>query len=619
MIDAAPPARRLAGAALVLCVVAIARVVSTYGVFSQTVDEPHHLAAGYQWLATDRYDLDAEHPPLARIGFAAPFWLRGVRLPAEGDRLALGNDLLMGQGEYRRNLALARLGNLPWFLLVVAATGAWSLRLFGRASAVLAVALVSCLPPILAHAGLATTDMAAAGTVAAALFCYSSWLRSPTWANALLLGLAIGVGLASKFSFPVFFGVAAVMFTLVHVRGRNMEGRASMRGTQIATVAVVAFCVVWGTYKFSAGRLHEIHLRMFPVKSAEATAARYANERGYEWVRADVIERYREYGRVAERRGVVNIDFVDWARAAGYPSPLAGRRGNTLAGAPPVPPPPLRARIAEPFRRSWQWIAMHLTLPAPWFFAGFEYVTWHATGAHPAFLLGSYSDRGWWYYFPVVFFFKTPLPFIALSLAGTVLLAVRSGRERDGEALGVAMAPAVMFMPAMASSINIGVRHILPIYPILAMSAAIGAMAMWRAGRLMRSGAIVLLIWYFAGTAVAHPDYLAWFNEAAGGHPERIAADSKLDWGQDLLRVAGAKRRFGIDHLSLAYFGSADPRRIGIAAEELPPLQPVRGWIAVSEMRMRFGRGANRDDYAWLNAYRPRARIGRSIRLYHVP
>ncbi|MGZ5457416.1 MAG: glycosyl transferase, partial [Thermoanaerobaculia bacterium] len=190
-MDAARRARRLAaGAALLLLVLAIARVVSTYRVFSQTVDEPLHVAAGYQWLTTDHYDLDLEHPPLARIALAAPFPLRGIHLPADGDRLTLGNDLLMSGGRYRVNLALARLGTLPWFLLAIAVTGAWSLRLFGRAAALLTIAFVSSLPPLLGHAGLATTDMAAAATVVLALFCYLSWLRNPTWRNAFFLGLA---------------------------------------------------------------------------------------------------------------------------------------------------------------------------------------------------------------------------------------------------------------------------------------------------------------------------------------------------------------------------------------------------------------------------------------------
>ena len=53
---------------VLLTVLPLIRVASTYHVFSETADEPVHLAAGFQRLTSDRYDLDPEHPPLARIG-----------------------------------------------------------------------------------------------------------------------------------------------------------------------------------------------------------------------------------------------------------------------------------------------------------------------------------------------------------------------------------------------------------------------------------------------------------------------------------------------------------------------------------------------------------------------
>jgi hypothetical protein len=176
-----------------------------------------------------------------------------------------------------------------------------------------------------------------------------------------------------------------------------------------------------------------------------------------------------------------------------------------------------------------------------------------------------------------------------------------------------------MFIPSLFVSLNIGVRHILPVYPLLCIAAAAALVAMWRGGMLLRVAAVVLAAWYFAGTSIAHPDYLAWFNELAGRHPERIAVDSNLDWGQDLLRVRAAMRRHGIEQLPIAYFGSIDPRRLGINAIDLPPHDRRRGWMAVSEMRMAFGREAHPDDYAWLKDYAAAERIGRSIRLYHVP
>jgi len=571
--------------------------VATYRVFNQTVDEPIHIAAGYRWLSTSRYEFDPEHPPLARIGFGLASFLRKTQV------------------ETLRDLALARAANLPWLLLTLIVVYAWSARRWGRSAGILSLALVSALPPVLAHAGVATTDMAAAATVTAALYAYATWLRNPRWRNALLFGLALAAGLLAKFSFPVFFVAGALALSIGGLRERDHRWSVAKRAAQMAVVVFIALLGIWAFYKFSVGTLHDVRRRIYPAASNEGTAARYDETAGYDWVRADLIDRYREFGRDAAHSGVRDIDFVDWARAVGYPSPQADRHGDTMANAPAPPAPSFTDRVKEPFRRLFQILAMRVPLPAPWFFGGIEAVHWHATGLHPAFLLGRYHDSGWWYYFPVVFFFKTPLPLIVLAFAGIALLAAFAWRDRDGESLGIALAPAVMFLPALLVSLNIGVRHILPVYPILCMCAAYGALRLWR---LSRTLVVALVAWYFISTAIAHPDYLAWFNEAAGGHPERIAVDSNLDWGQDLLRLREAMRSRGIGHVDIAYFGSADPRQLGIVADDLPPKSVRHGWIAISEMRLVMGKDSP-DDYSWLKRYAPVSRVGRSIRLYYVP
>ena len=88
---------------LALIALPLLRITSTFGVFSQTVDEPLHVAAGFQWLTTAHYDLDAEHPPLARMLLALDSMVSGAR-PPDGDALAIGNSILERNNQYRRNL-----------------------------------------------------------------------------------------------------------------------------------------------------------------------------------------------------------------------------------------------------------------------------------------------------------------------------------------------------------------------------------------------------------------------------------------------------------------------------------------------------------------------------------
>lgn len=584
-------------AAIVIAVLSAVRVASTYTVFSQTIDEPTHVACGYEWLATEGYALDPEHPPLARILFAAAARIDGGPWREDLGRVARGTELLYRDGHYRRNLVLARIGNLPFFLLGFAAVLVWTRRLFGDAAALLAATFYGAQPQLLAHAGLATTDMAAASTVIAALAAFDLWLAERTWRHAALLGAFIGVGMLSKFSFLIYFPAGALAL-LVARRGRLVW-------RHVPIIALIAFALVWGGYKFSLGTLDDARLAMLPPESLRAQAARYASFEGYDWVRPDHLVRYWDYANLAKKHGVHGVDFVDWAKAAGYPSPAAGRRGNTLAGAPPLPRPSLPDRALEPLRGAWQRIVVHVPLPAPNFLAGAEYVSEHSKVGHPAFLLGRYHDQGWWYYFPVVLFFKTPLAFVLLALAGMAMLWRRP----------ITWIPLLMLLAAMTSRINIGVRHVLPVYPVLAIIAACATLALWRRSR---AAAVILAGWFFVAGAVAHPDYLPYFHELAR-RPERIATDSNLDWGQDLLRLGRVVRERRIDHLHISYFGTADWRRHLPMAEELPREQRVRGWVAVSEMQFRFGGPRNRGDFRWLEQFQPVQRVGKSIRLYRVP
>ena len=575
---------------MLLTILPMARVASTLRVFSETNDEDAHVSAGLEWLNRGTYDRDPEHPPLARVVLALPPMLSGERGISASEYF--GRD-------YRHNLALGRAGNLVFLVITLVVVAIWSRRLFGVKTALLAVAIFGAMPPVLGHAAVATTDAAAMAMTFLALFAFSRWLDVPTWRHALFAGAAIGAGLLSKFSFVVFFPFAAIVFLI--------SQRAFPRVRQIAPAILIAALVVWSGYRFAVGTLADARAHLALDPSIQAVAAEYARAPGYEWVRPDIVARYRDYCGEAAQHGASGIDFVDWAKAAGYPSPQAGRTGrDTMIGAPPIE----HRSAFEPLRAFMQHVATKVRVPAPLFFVGIEKVKRHADVGHPAYLLGSYASHGWWYYFPVVFFFKTPLAFVMLAVGGVTLLVARGNREMRA----IALAPIAMLLPAITSGISIGVRHILPLYPFLTMCAAYAAFELWQFKKWI---VIALLAWYFVATSIAHPDYLAYFNEAAGSHPEKIAIDSNLDWGQDMLRLADFVKRNHIQHIYVNVFGNWP--RFQMPAEELKRGVRVRGWIAVSEMELKFGGANNRGEgYEWLEAYKPVRRIGKSIRLYYI-
>ena len=131
-------------AALIL--IAVIRVASTHRVFSATLDEPIHLASGYEWFR-GVYRLDPTHPPLARIFFALP--LRNLPEPAATNMIDRGNHLLYEGNHYEKNLARGRMGNLLFLILGSVAVAAWARHAFGDLVSIIAVALFTNTPPIL--------------------------------------------------------------------------------------------------------------------------------------------------------------------------------------------------------------------------------------------------------------------------------------------------------------------------------------------------------------------------------------------------------------------------------------------------------------------------------------
>ncbi|MGQ7370431.1 hypothetical protein ACTGW3_12740, partial [Streptococcus suis] len=114
---------------------------------------------------------------------------------------------------------------------------------------------------------------------------------------------------------------------------------------------------------------------------------------------------------------------------------------------------------------------------------------------------------------------------------------------------------------------------------------------------------------------VANPDYFPYFNETVS-HPERVLVDSDLDWGQDLRRLERRLAELRVPRVSLAYQGTADLSKEALPPfVRLPPRQKTTGWVAINALTREHEAAG----YAWLDAYRPVERIGKTIDLYNIP
>jgi hypothetical protein len=195
--------------------------------------------------------------------------------------------------------------------------------------------------------------------------------------------------------------------------------------------------------------------------------------------------------------------------------------------------------------------------------------------------------------------------------------------RRQPRALAPRVAAGAILATAMAANINVGLRHILAVYPMLAIAAGLGILRLWHWRPRRRIGpllAIGLAGWLVLESLLAHPDYLPYFNQLAGDHPEEVLVDSDLDWGQDLYRLADTLRARRIARVALAYHGKVDLSRQGLPPfTELPPRTPTAGWVAASIFRIKLGYyGGDLDAFAWLRAHAPVSQVGRSINLYWI-
>jgi hypothetical protein len=514
---------------IILVALGSLRIVSTYTVFSHTFDEPAHLACGMEWLTQGSYRYEPQHPPLARVAAALGPYLAGEGSHGMADKWDEGLAILYDGGHYRRTLALARLGILPFFWLAAVLVYCWSKRYFGEPGAVLAVLIFTSLPAVLAHAALATTDMALTATVGATYFCAIRWCEQPGLRRSLALGLATGLAVLSKFSAIAFIPVSLLAALAVHLvmarpAPRQLLDDLRLRLLPGCSVMLCSLLVIWAGYRFSFG-----------------------------------------------------------------PVPFA-----------PFP------------------------LPFPELFAGIGEVAQHNHAGDPgAYLLGSHRDAGWWYYYLVALSVKTPLALLGLLLCAVPLLWRQAAR---GLWLALAFSCSILLF-CMFSRINLGIRHILPVYLGFSIVAGAAAASLLERERDMRAAgwlAALLLLGLVSASASAHPDYLAYFNALAGPTPERILVDSDLDWGQDLGRLATRLRQLGATEVAFTPEFPADLQAQGFPTVTPFDLRrPSPGWnaarLTVIESIHAANASAFPDTRFWPERLPPTERIGKSIWLWYVP
>jgi 4-amino-4-deoxy-L-arabinose transferase-like glycosyltransferase len=265
----------------------------------------------------------------------------------------------------------------------------------------------------------------------------------------------------------------------------------------------------------------------------------------------------------------------------------------------------------------------------------------HLRSGHLAFLAGQVSRSGWWWYFPLAFALKTPLPTLLL-LVPAVMAGLRWPSDSPTDEAWLLCIPLAHLSGSMLSTIDIGYRHLLPMLPFLFLY--LSRLAVWfprlgthlLAQRAVRYGLRIIccavLCWYAWGTARLYPHYLAFFNELAGGPAggHRYLADSNTDWGQAFKELAAYQRAEGLDLVWLSALTHLDPAIYGVRYEPLSPMpaaeqemffpsySPPPGDYVISATTLQGIGLSHPETYDWFRQRQPDAVIGHVLFLYHV-
>lgn len=239
-------------------------------------------------------------------------------------------------------------------------------------------------------------------------------------------------------------------------------------------------------------------------------------------------------------------------------------------------------------------------LPFPWLddLQGLHF----ATAPRFSYLRGELRPGGSWDYFPTAFLIKSPFPLLV-----AIAVAARAGlKSAPGRVAALWLAALLFLLPLLAGQLNIGHRHVLPLYPPLFILAGGGLAWLWQRAPSGRGVAVALALASIGEAAWLHGRQHTYFNALAGGPSggHRWLADSSLDWGAELPRLAIWEQAWRKGNpatpLYLLQSGPNEPALYGsgaIALDRVPSPNDWRPGLYVFGMAQLFL------GYAWTGPY----------------
>lgn len=465
-------------AAVLLAVLAILMVASVRQE-SQIFDEADHLYAGFEYWHHGDFGRNPEHPPLAKLLVALPLLSMGLKeAPAYSSPFFKARDFVEGEhflysGNADAILLRGRMVIACFTLVLGLLVFLAARQMFGDLAALLALGLFAFEPVVLSNGALVTTDMPLACLFFASVYAFYRYVSMPNFRRVTVCAVAAGLAIVTKHSGIL---ILPTLFLLALVTRWTAAAEAGARN--------------------NAG---SAQTRRSPVGWRElAIALTFIALVSYLIV-------WAAYGfRFAARPGGLQITPLLADYAAGMVHPLE--------------------------RSAILFCAHHHLLPEAYLYGWVDILL--ISSERRTFVFGQMHATGQWFFFPGMFLIKSTLTLMALLL----LVPFAGLRKLRREVLSLAVPVAFFFATAIASMLNMGVRHLLPTYPFCLVLAGAAAASLAKRSVAGRIAVAALLAFAIVSSLHSFPDYLAYANEIFGGpsHAYEMVTDSNDDWGQGL-------------------------------------------------------------------------------------
>ena len=388
-------------------------------------------------------------------------------------------------------------------------------EMFGTGAGFIALALLAFDPNLLAHGAVVSTDAGLSCFMFAAVYAFYRYVKVPSAWRLTVTGLATGLALAAKHTGILLFPMLLLLALSELVRSKRDSD--TQRGLQASP----------------AKRAQQLAVALIAISAIAITIL------------------WGAYG------------FRYQARAE-------GRQMN----------PPLNEFVQGLSRphevRLLQTVARFHLLPESYIYGLADVRI--MSDFYASFLLGKVYPHGVWFYFPFAFLIKSSLSFLLLLLI--TIWAIASRRLAAWrEIIFLTVPPIFHLIVAMSAGMNIGVRHILPMYLFLSVLIGGAAWSLIQRNRRWAYVVVALLIFQAVSTSRAYPAYIAYANELWGGpsHVHELLSDSNSDWGQQLKDVRRYLDKHDIKDCWFIYFaeGVVDASYYKIPCRQLPTMDSL--------------------------------------------